>query len=117
MDVEEKFKAREVQPTVLRLHPDVRAQLMRIATVNGRSLTKEIESRLRESLVSNVATHIKADPAAPVIKNYKADPLATVVTTNENGLTCHLTDSDQAILNVFRALPVEKQLALLSLFK
>ena len=41
--------------SVLRLHPDVRAELVRVAYVNGRSLSKEIAVRLEASLKSDAA--------------------------------------------------------------
>ena len=66
---EEKFKAREVQPTVLRLGPELRAPRQ---TTNAPANEKS--------------------PAA-------------------------LGESDRAILQIFHALPYEKQLALLSLLK
>ena len=118
----EKFKARDVQPTVLRLHPDVRAQLMRIATVNGRSLSKEIETRLRESLKDPTAPGI-----APAHTNGKALPPSYLeahrVTVGKVERPSNLDNmlvlsaTDHAMLDVFHALTVEKQLALLSLFK
>ena len=98
-----KFKARDVAPTVLRLHPDMRAELVRLAFVNGRSLSKEIAIRLEESLRA--------------CKTGEKPPPAYITRTNEEGLASALTDTDQAMLEIFRKLPPEKQLALLSLFR
>lgn len=111
----DKFKARDVQPTVLRLHPDVRAELVRIAFVNGRSLSKEIAVRLEASLKVGAV----APPAASAKPaSYSAANSPTVVqTANDNGPASALSGTDQAMLDVFRGLPPEKQLALLSLFR
>ena len=111
----EKFKARDVQPTVLRLHPDVRAKLMRIATTNGRSLSKEIETRLRESLKDTPAPGIA--PGTLSITYPTAHQPAANHTGEFDKSTSPPSDLDRAMLHVFHALPVEKQLALLSLFK
>lgn len=109
----DKFKARDVQPTVLRLHPDVRAELVRVAFVNGRSLSKEIAVRLEASLKTEAAPPAAAGPAS-----YTAPNTPTVLhTANDKGPASALSGTDQAMLDVFRALPPEKQLALLSLFR
>ena len=103
-----KFKARDVQPTVLRLHPDVRAELVRLAFVNGRSLSKEVATRLEASL-KETATPKLVYSATP--REGAAHP------ANDNGPAYALSGTDQAMLEVFRRMPVEKQLALLSLFR
>lgn len=104
----EKFKARDVQPTVLRLHPDMRAELIRIAFVNGRSLSKEIATRLEASL---------KEATAPKLI-YSATPREDAAhLANDNGPAHSLSGIDQAMLEVFRRMPAEKQLALLSLFR
>lgn len=101
------FVARDVQPTVLRLHPEMRAALMRLANINGRSLSKEIAQRLERSL-----------EADPVPQSYKAPNLTTRhITQEDKGPADPLTETDRAMLAVFRQLPVDKQLALLSLFR
>ena len=111
----EKFKARDVQPTVLRLHPDVRAELVRVAYVNGRSLSKEIAVRLEASLKSTAAP-APAPASGPT--SYSAPNTPTVLhTANDKGPAATLSGTDQAMLEVFRGLPPEKQLALLSLFR
>ena len=112
----EKFKARDVQPTVLRLHPDVRAELVRIAFVNGRSLSKEIAVRIEASLKADAAPAPAAPPTGPA--SYSAPNTPTVLhTANDKGPASTLSGTDQAMLEVFRGLPPEKQLALLSLFR
>lgn len=52
MPTAEKTKVADVHPTVLRLEPDMRAQLVKLAERNGRSLSKEIAMRLQASLRS-----------------------------------------------------------------
>ena len=98
-----KFKARDVAPTVLRLHPEIRAELVRLAFVNGRSLSKEIAIRLEESL--------RACKTGDNATTYK------LAATNNDGPASALSDTDQAMLDIFRNLPPEKRLALLSLFR
>ena len=61
----ERFKARDVPPTALRLHPDVRAELVRIAFVNGRSLSKEISVRIEASLKADAAPAPPPPPPRP----------------------------------------------------
>ncbi len=120
----ENFKARDVQPTVLRMHPDLRVALMRLAKINGRSLSKEIETRLRESLDREAEETVAGATAG----NKKANALqinyapvghitpANAETPNLNNRLV-LTPSDHAMLEIFRGMPYDKQLALLSLFK
>lgn len=106
--IEEKFKAREVQPTVLRLGPELRAELMRIAYINGRSLTKEIAVRLTESLKA-------AEPAAPTA--YDDKRTTTKAEANDYAPDYSITEIERAVLSLFRAWSAEKQLAFLSLFR
>ncbi len=91
------YVARDVQPTVLRLHPETRATLVRLAAIHGRSLSKEIALRLEQSL--------EAESAPPPSQSVKKD----------KGPVDPLSEIDRAMLAVFRQMPVEKQLALLSL--
>lgn len=122
-----KFKTREVQPTVLRLHPELRDELIRVAAANGRSLTKEIAARLQVSLAAHGPTlqgilsrEQDARPApgvAPVPPMYGVDHPTSGGALKQGGPAPALTGIDQAMLDVFRALPPEKQLALLSLFR
>lgn len=106
----EKIKARDIPPTVVRLKPALRAELDRMAFVNGRSLSKEIAARLEQSLLE-----AEGDKSAP--SGYTAPHVATVIHTNEKSPDDALSDTDRAMLAVFHSLPVQKQLALLSLFQ
>jgi hypothetical protein len=119
---EKSYVARDVQPTVLRLHPDVRAELVRLAHINGRSLSKEIATRLDVSLktaVNTQGTPPSYSEAANPTHHTTAHSPATPAPLNakEKGPADPLTETDRAMLGVFRRMPVEKQLALLSLFK
>lgn len=131
-----KYKTREVQQTILRLHPDLREALVKLAEGNNRSLTKEISERLKNSLpahgptmqkwlakdINNQAPADDAPAGEPGIApgalppSYTAGPTAGL-TANDNGPAPALSSLDRAMLDVFHAMPVEKQLALLSLFK
>lgn len=114
-----KYKAREVQPTVLRLHPDLRAALEKLAAENNRSLTKEIQARLLVSVNARGPTlqGILAREADPKTQRYSSTDATTVFNIKEKSPAGVLSDTDQAMLEIFRAMPVEKQLALLSLFR
>jgi len=92
-----------MQPTVLRLHPDLRHRLMRDAKAHGRSLSKEIEMLLRKAL----------DEQGPAGFVGAAEPKATWPQVDSGGV--RLSDTESAVLVAFRKMPPEKQLALLSL--
>jgi hypothetical protein len=113
-----KYKTREVQPTVLRLHPDLRDELIRVAAENNRSLTKEIAIRLQVSLggYGPGLQGILARNAFGVSAEEPTAPGLAPSTTGPQGQAVHLTAHDMAMLRVFHSMPVEKQLALLSLF-
>lgn len=96
---------------LLRLSTQLKADLQRAAFVNKRTVTAEIQIRLQNSLLQDQA--IEPDAATP----YTAPNAPAVYATNDNGPAGAISGTDQAILRVFRALPVEKQLALLSLLR
>lgn len=87
---------------MLRLPSELKAELMRAAAMNGRKVTTEVIERLQKS---------RTTPP------YGIDNRATRIHTNDNGPDSPLSGFDQAILDVFRRLPPEKQLALLSLLR
>jgi hypothetical protein len=102
------YKVRELQPTLLRLNPELRHRLMKDAKANGRSLTKEIELLLQE------AVERRDGPG------YEKQPRLRAIPANEpgpDGPVMELTELQSAMLVVFDRLGPEKQLALLSLFK
>lgn len=97
---------------LLRLPADLKAALLKEAAKNGRRITAEINIRLTDSLKQNSPTN-----AAEQVTTYpKATPVKAL-TTGEPGMAPPLSDLDAAMLKVFHSLPVDKQLALLSLFK
>ena len=89
---------REINPFGLRMPVEVRELVKREAKLNGRSLNAEIVARLRAS-VDPPRSRSGSRPAAQARDIWV------------------LTDAERAMLNVFRKLPPEKQLALLSLFE
>lgn len=96
-------KIRDLPPTAVRLKPELRQRLAREAAINGRSLHGEILFRLTTSLegpqggVNTQAPHRAGEAVA--------------------GWLPQQSDGERAMLTLFRALPPEKQLALLSLFR
>jgi hypothetical protein len=82
----------------------LKADLQKEADEQGRKLTQEVLIRLRESF----KTEGKAFGAQPAISPAYAQ---------EKSASGFLSESDQAMLDIFRAMPATKQLALLSLFK
>ena len=92
---------RDIKPFGLRMPDEIKEQLEREASLNGRSLNMEIVGRLRKSLVG---------VAAGAATQY------TVQQHETGGYTPELTDTERRLLTIFRRLPPEKQLALLSLF-
>lgn len=104
---------------LLGLPEHLRKALERSAFAHGRDLTKEINLRLDASLQADPdgANVRPAEATAKVGNGYPKPPAPTVVHSNDNGPAPALSDVDQAMLEVFRKMPVDKQLALLSLFK
>lgn len=85
---------RSIAPFGLRIGADLKTKLEIAAKSNGRSLNLEMVARLARSL--------ELDAIHPATADVAPKPLS---------------DLDAAFLTVYRALPVEKQLALLSFFK
>ena len=86
---------------LLALPDPLRADLERAAFVHRRSLTAEVVIRLERSVSGELPAVKKArDPARAEERN----PFS-------------LTETEEAMLEAFRAMAPEKQLALLSLFK
>jgi hypothetical protein len=98
------MKARDIPPTTLRLDPELRDELMRQATINGRSLSKEIELRLRDSL----AAAGRAYTSAPPVRAEEAPPKAQ---------RAALSDHQRQLLSLFDTLTPDRQLALLTLLR
>lgn len=99
-------------PRFLLLMPeDVRAGVTRAATINGRSITAEINIRLKDSL------KLPVPPApAPVIQSPVGSETGGVRVA-ERTRDLRNTELEEAILTVIRGMPPEKQLSFLTLFK
>lgn len=90
---------------LLRLPSELKAELARAAAIHGQKLNSEVIERLQKSC-----------KAPPLI--YSAPQgHGAVLGTQEKGPAFVMSDADQAMLEIFRKLPPEKQLALLSLFR
>lgn len=99
---------------LLAMPEDVRVAIERAAFVNGRTVTAEINLRLKSTLQAETTQA----PSERKGNAYALPNAPTVLhTANDNGPTSDLTGTDKAMLDVFRAMPPEKQLALLSLFR
>lgn len=88
---------------LLAMPEHIRIAIEKEAFIHHRTVTAEINSRLEDTL--------------KVGKTGEKPSPAYITRTNEEGLASALTDTDQAMLEIFRKLPPEKQLALLSLFR
>lgn len=104
---------------LLRLPTQLKADLQRHATAQGRKLTQEVVIRLTASLAMAAEQGV-----APISLNYASRPMATVMHTNDPAhgtqhasLDHHVTAIDAAMLKMFKAMPHEKQLSLLTLLK
>ncbi|MDP1530298.1 MAG: hypothetical protein Q8M05_13030 [Rhodoferax sp.] len=105
---------------LLRLPAKLKADLQAEADRQGRKLTQEINIRLRISLGAHgptLQTILAREEAARTAPGIAPSAPNTPHTTGPQGQAVHLSEHDMAMLRVFHAMPVEKQLALLSLFK
>lgn len=105
-------------PVLVRMENELKAALVAASRQHGRTLTGEINIRLRNSLALPApAAADKASATKP--HKYPAGHAPTVLHINNQSPdpAAQLSELDRAMLDVYRALPVEKQLALLSLFK
>jgi hypothetical protein len=110
---------------LLRIPVDLKAALQKEADFQGRKLTQEINIRLRTTLGAHGPTLQGILSREAEKKGVISNPLPTSYTEvsapplklNDKGPATALSDADQAMLEVFRKMPVDKQLALLSLFK
>jgi hypothetical protein len=101
------------------MSPDLKDSLEVHAKKNLRSLTKEINERLRVSLGAHGPTLqgiLAREEAARTAPGIAPGAPSTPHTTGPQGQAVHLSEHDMAMLRVFHSMPVEKQLALLSLF-
>jgi hypothetical protein len=91
-------------PVLVRMTNELKGQLQREAAIHARTLTGEINERLKASL----------QPPSPA--SYSGPHLVTRIPINDKSPD-DLTETDRALLQIFRAMPYDKQLALLSLLK
>ena len=94
---------------LIRLPTEMKADLARAAAINGKKVNTEVVERLAASLAASV-TNPNPNP-------YTRPNAPTVALTNDHGPAGAISDTDRAMLEIFRKMPVEKQLALLSLFR
>lgn len=102
---------------LLLMREDLRADLEKASEENGRTLTAEINARLRVSLGGKGPTLQGILAREAFGDTPPTTPLNTQHQEAANYSNPTLSDIDRAILQVVRAMPPEKQLALLSLFK
>lgn len=96
------MKVRDIAPFGVRMPSELKEVLEREAKINTRSLNSEIVDRLKKSMEQQTMAG-GANYAVPASSGSQY-PNA-------------MSDTERQFLSVFRRLPVEKQLALLSLFK
>lgn len=89
----------DINPFGLRMQDDLKEALIREARFNGRSLNAEIVDRLRKSIEPPIRTEGGLQ-----------------IAETPSSYTPEINDIERKLLTVFRRLPPEKQLALLSLF-
>lgn len=108
-------------PRFLLLMPEeIREGIEASAKRNNRTLTKEINTRLRISLAATgptLQTQLAQQEAARTTPSIAPSATTTPLQTGPNGQPVQLSDHDLQMLRIFHGLSVEKQLALLSLFK
>lgn len=98
-------RARDIAPTGVRLPPDLRDYLVRLATINGRSLSQEITTRLTDS--RNAEVHGR--PRGGALRAEEPPPAGA--------LRSDLSDLHRQLLSSFDALTPDRQLALVTLLK
>lgn len=109
-------------PVLVRMPIEQKDALLRAAKAHDRTLTGEINSRLRDTLALTPASlplrlAQAIDLGRRLPASYTTPNVSVTYPANEQSPADALTDIDRAMLAVFRALPPEKQLALLSLFR
>lgn len=93
---------------LVRMPVELKDALQREATATARKLTAEINVRLQQSLEAKSTPGIGATAKPAVKKNAQSAEVAGAVNAQH---------TEAAMLELFRTLPPEKQLALLTLFK
>jgi hypothetical protein len=96
-----KTRVRDIHPFGVRMPAELKERIDREARINGRSLNTEIVTRLKSSL----------DATGKLPRS------AYTAEQQQGAYARELNDIERQLLNIFRRMPVDKQLALLSLFK
>lgn len=108
-------------PRFLLLMPEeIREGIELAAKKNNRTLTKEINTRLRISLAAQGPTLqgiLAREAFASTTPGIAPSAPITPPSTGPRGQAVALSDIDMEMLRIFHALDVHKQLALVSLFK
>ncbi|MDO8778900.1 MAG: hypothetical protein Q7K57_61310 [Burkholderiaceae bacterium] len=100
------LKIRDISPTAIRLHPDLREKLAREAAINNRSLHAE--------MVVGLTAWVETRKEKPGNVNTQGGYTAR---ESQASWPVPQTDSERALLSLYNRLSPEKQLALLSLLK
>lgn len=100
------LKIRDISPTAIRLHPQLREKLAREAAINNRSLHAEM-------LLALTAWVEPAQQGNAGVNTQKAH----VTGENQPAWPPQQSDAERALISLFNRMSPEKQLALLSLLK
>lgn len=95
-------RIREINPFGLRMQAELKERLDIEAKISGRSLNAEIVYRLQLSLENQAIVESSYTVKQPAVEVYENAP--------------EISNIEMKLLSIFRRMPVEKQLALLSLF-
>jgi Mn-dependent DtxR family transcriptional regulator len=93
--------SRDINPFGVRMQPDLKEELEKEAKRNGRSLNAEIIDRLKRSLQFQTDIVEGGYMVREAPRAYSDD----------------ISEVEKQLLQVFRRLPIEKQLGLISLLK
>jgi len=104
----EMRKTADIAPFGLRLPPETKDELFKASRQNGRSLNAEIVARLVWSLQYEKTSLTQREQSQPIQLKTKQKGKIHSVEFSELEIT---------LLETFRKMPVENQLALLTLFK
>jgi len=104
----EMRKTADIAPFGLRLPPAIKDDLFKAARHNGRSLNAEIVARLMWSLQYEKISLAQREQSQPIqLKTKQKEKIYGV----------EFSELEIALLETFRKMPMENQLALLTLFK
>lgn len=93
-----QLKIQDIHPFGVRMPEELKKRLADEARTSGKSLNSEVVERLQASVAKQHAAHYRTEEGV-------------------TGYVVPLSDAERQMLAVFRRLPAEKQLALISLFK